>query len=404
MVLLDISATGEENIIEKQSGNQMNDLEYRRTQLLKLQHTVIDLEDLSSGVSIADLTLNDFRIDLAGYHRDHAAVLESQPLGAHTATLAASQGENGVPPGVIFCLRAAGPAAVAAIESGYPLAPHYLVHVGDDGTVVLPHSHTKQLLDRLKRLTVGRDLPDLSAYNRFDRVTRAGADMQHARKQLSTAVASIVGKREERAVASLFSPGGTHAQKGEFAGIDDYEVIAYLVILPEDEALSAGTERADFGVFTLKFSKPGDAAFTVTEKTQCITESLTALRSLFADLSTDQIVRVEINHIGDGEGSFWVEVGVAILAINGFLSGPANTLHVLGLALEKWGSKYDPPILGLKTTGQWFQGLAWRLTPQATPEHRRPGCYGLKKWLDRRTVRCRDCGFLSDCAQQITAG
>ena len=67
MVLLDISATGEENLIEQQSGNQMNDLEYRRKQLLKLQDAVIDLEDLSSGVSIADLTLNDFRIDLAGY-------------------------------------------------------------------------------------------------------------------------------------------------------------------------------------------------------------------------------------------------------------------------------------------------------------------------------------------------
>ena len=67
MVLLDISATGEENLIEQQSGNQMNDLEYRRKQLLKLQDAVIDLEDLSSGVSIADLTLNDFRIDLAGF-------------------------------------------------------------------------------------------------------------------------------------------------------------------------------------------------------------------------------------------------------------------------------------------------------------------------------------------------
>ncbi len=67
MVLLDISATGEENIIEYQSGDQMNDLEYRRKQLLKLQDAIIDLEDLSSGVSIADLTLNDFRIDLAGY-------------------------------------------------------------------------------------------------------------------------------------------------------------------------------------------------------------------------------------------------------------------------------------------------------------------------------------------------
>ncbi|MBX7122581.1 MAG: DEAD/DEAH box helicase family protein [Opitutaceae bacterium] len=236
MVLLDISATGEENIIEKQSGNQMNDLEYRRTQLLKLQHTVIDLEDLSSGVSIADLTLNDFRIDLAGYLRDHAALLQSLPLGVHAATLTAATGDNGIPPGVIFCLRAVGPAAIAAIEPGYPLAPHYLVHVGGDGTVILPHSHTKQLLDRLKKLTVGRDLPDLTACTRFDRATRGGRDMERAQKQLSGAVASIVGKREERAVASLFTPGGTHAQKGEFAGIDDFEVVAFLVVLPEPEA------------------------------------------------------------------------------------------------------------------------------------------------------------------------
>ena len=81
MVLLDISATGEENIIEQQSGNQMNDLEYRRKQLLKLQDAVIDLEDLSSGVSIADLTLNDFRIDLAGFLKDHPERLENLPFG-----------------------------------------------------------------------------------------------------------------------------------------------------------------------------------------------------------------------------------------------------------------------------------------------------------------------------------
>ena len=73
MVLLDVSATGEENVIEFQAGNQMNDLEYRRAQLQKLQDAVIDLEDLSSGVSIADLTLNDFRIDLAGYLRANEA-------------------------------------------------------------------------------------------------------------------------------------------------------------------------------------------------------------------------------------------------------------------------------------------------------------------------------------------
>src|SRR3546814_13007862 len=40
------------------------------------------------------------------------------------------------------------------------------------------------------------------------------------------------GKSEERAIASLFSPGGTHALKGEFAGINDFEVVAFVVILP----------------------------------------------------------------------------------------------------------------------------------------------------------------------------
>src|SRR6476659_1582121 len=83
MVLLDVSATGEENVIEFQAGNQMNDLEYRRAQLQKLQDAVIDLEDLSSGVSIADLTLNDFRTDLSGFLRDNKARMEAMPLGTY---------------------------------------------------------------------------------------------------------------------------------------------------------------------------------------------------------------------------------------------------------------------------------------------------------------------------------
>ena len=230
MVLLDVSATGEENIIEQQSGNQMNDLEYRRTQLLKLQDAVIDLEDLSSGVSIADLTLTDFRIDLAQYLKAHPGKLESLPLGTFAVT---STPETGIPPGIVFCLRAEGEAATKAFEPGYPLAPHYLVHVGDDGTALLPFTQAKTALDRLKRVWIGRDLPDAEACGRFDKATKLGEDMAHARKLLSAAVASVIGKKEERAVASLFTPGGTHAMKGEFAGINDFEVVAFLVIPPE---------------------------------------------------------------------------------------------------------------------------------------------------------------------------
>jgi hypothetical protein len=243
MVLLDVSATGEENVIEFQAGNQMNDLEYRRAQLQKLQDAVIDLEDLSSGVSIADLTLNDFRIDLSGYLRENKERLETLPLGAYAVTStpksAAGNGDGGIPPGVIFCLRAVGDAALKSPEPGYPLSPHYVVHVGDDGEIKLPYTQAKQVLDCLKKLSLGRDLPDAEACARFDKATRFGRDMGPYQKLLARAVASVVGKKEERAVASLFSPGGTHAMKGEFAGISDFEVVAFLVVLPDTEGAAA---------------------------------------------------------------------------------------------------------------------------------------------------------------------
>ncbi|WP_367354076.1 helicase-related protein [Agrobacterium pusense] len=240
MVLLDVSATGEENVIEFQAGNQMNDLEYRRAQLQKMQDSVIDLEDLSSGVSIADLTLNDFRIDLAGYLRDHREQLEALPLGTYAVVSPPEDefgsAENVISPGVIFCLRAVGETAERLAEPGYPLKPHFVVHVSDEGDALLPYTRAKQVLDRLKKVSIGRDLPDAQACGRFDKSTRFGRDMEPYQKLLARAVASIAGKSEERAVASLFSPGGTHALKGEFAGINDFEVVAFLVILPETGA------------------------------------------------------------------------------------------------------------------------------------------------------------------------
>lgn len=232
MVLLDISATGEENLIEEQSGNQMNDLEYRRKQLQKLQDAVIDLEDLSTGVSITDLTLTDFRIDLAQYMKAHPEKLENLPLGTSAVT---TTSELEVPPGIIFCLRAEGQASKKALDPGYPLAPHFLVHVGEDGSMLLPYTQAKRILDRIKRVSLGRDLPDAGACAKFDKATRMGEDMSHAGRLLAAAVASIVGKSEERAVGSLFSPGGTHALKGEFAGINDFEVVAFLVVMPDGD-------------------------------------------------------------------------------------------------------------------------------------------------------------------------
>jgi SNF2 family DNA or RNA helicase len=239
MVLLDVSATGEENIIGPDDPSRMNDLEYRRKQLMQLQDKVIDLEDISTGLSIADLTLNDFRMDLANYIKERDHHVASLPMGSFAVTTAHANGEAPIPPGLIFCLRAVGTAALKGVEEGYPLKPHYLVYVAEDGTTLLPYTQAKHVLDRMKKLCLGREEPLQSAIKTFDQRTRNGQDMGVLRKGLSAAVASITGKKEERAVASLFSPGGTHAQKGEFAGVDDFEVVAFLVVLADEQAAAA---------------------------------------------------------------------------------------------------------------------------------------------------------------------
>lgn len=228
MVLLDVSATGEENLIEAQSGNPMNDLEYRRKQLLQLQDAVVDLEDLSTGVSIADLTLTDFRIDLAEFERANPDALEGFPLGVSAVV---REREAELPAGMVFCVRAEGERAQRVFGPAYPLAPFALVHVGDDGVVGLTYLQAKQLLDHLKLACAGRNEADPDLARRVDRSTRYGRDMQSAQRLLAAAISSIIGKGEERAAASLFNPGGTHALAGEFAGTQDFEVIAYLTIL-----------------------------------------------------------------------------------------------------------------------------------------------------------------------------
>jgi hypothetical protein len=134
-------------------------------------------------------------------------------------------------------LRAEGATAQKGIDPSYPLAPHYLVHVGQDGEVVLPYTQAKRMLDWLKRLSLGRDLPDAQACKAWDKTTRHGEDMRQAQQLLAAAVASVAGKSAERAVASLFTPGGTHAMKGEFAGLNDFEVLAYLVVSPAAPAV-----------------------------------------------------------------------------------------------------------------------------------------------------------------------
>ncbi|MBF0183089.1 MAG: helicase [Magnetococcales bacterium] len=235
MVLLDVSATGEENVIEYQSGNQMNDLEYRRKQLLKLQEAVIDMEDVEGGIAITDLTLHDFRMDLANFRSRSGWDLQALPLGSMAVTTSDSFAAAEIPPGVIFCLRAEAAATHLEAGSNDPLAPHYLLHVGLQGSILLPHTQAKRILDRLRKLALSQETIDAPACLRFDQATRNGREMKMWQELLAKGVHSLLGKTEERAMASLFTPGGTHAMPGEFCGVHDFEVVAWLVVLPHEE-------------------------------------------------------------------------------------------------------------------------------------------------------------------------
>lgn len=207
MLLLDISATGEENLIEAKAGNVMNDLEYRRKQLLQLQDAVVDIEDLSSGLSLTDLTLNDFRVDLTTYlaeHPEEAERFDMLPPAVYAPVFADAQ----IAPGTLFVLRAVTERSLKAARD-YPFAPHYLIHVSEGGAALLPPTQAKQALDRLRKLCAGQER-DPDAERQFERLTRGGERMEALQKNLSAALTAITGRAEERAAASLFSLGGTH--------------------------------------------------------------------------------------------------------------------------------------------------------------------------------------------------
>jgi len=209
----------------------MNDLAYRRRQLEQLQNEVIDLEDLGGSISITDMTLNDFRMDLAEYLKTHSDRLEHMPPGAFAVTNVDDlMDEDGsVGPGVIFCLRS----ETARIKSynTYAIAPYYLVYVSDSGEIRLNFTQTKKTLDLFKKLSLGRSQSNALALEQFNTATRNGADMSQYQALLAKAVTAITGKAEEKGVESLFQRGGTVLTKESFKGIDDFEVMAYLIVL-----------------------------------------------------------------------------------------------------------------------------------------------------------------------------
>lgn len=225
MVLLDISATGEENVIEYDKNKQMNDLDYRRKQMKQLQSSVIDLEDMDGSVSITDMTLNDFRMDLSGYMKDNLERLEMSPSGFFAAV---RRSDAEFSAGTIFCLKDIH--GKVEFDPNYALAPYYLVYVSENGEVIFNHLQSKKSLDIFKKLCALNKALDQASIDALNAETRNGKDMSAYKHMLEIVIQSIVGKTEEKGVESLFSRGGTVLTQSQFSGVDDFEVVSYLII------------------------------------------------------------------------------------------------------------------------------------------------------------------------------
>ena len=215
-----ITSTGDDNLL---SANEKGDLEYRRNQLKKLQNEVVDIEDMDTGVNIMDLGLNEFRLDLLANLKEHPN-MDLTPFGM-SAVVSASEL---VEPGVMYVLKNKNNGV--NIDRSNLLHPFYMVYLSHTGTVICDHLSPKKLLDKMRYACKDKTEPDKMLCKQFNKETRDGKNMRHYSDLLQSAIESIITVKEESDIDSLFSVGETSALTYNIKGLDDFELICFLVI------------------------------------------------------------------------------------------------------------------------------------------------------------------------------
>lgn len=220
MKALVLSSTGDDNPL---SPEEKGDLEYRREQLQRLRTEVVDLEDMRGGVSITDLGLNEFRMELLEYAKHHPE-LETCPGGISAVTAATPD----APPGVVFVLKNVH--NEVNINDRNRLHPYYLVYLDEDGVTLHSHLCPKDILDAMRQLCRGQKQPDKALCLVFNAETDDGRKMQKYSDLLEDAVLSIVDAKADSDLDSLFRAGGTTALLDKVSGLDDFELICFVVV------------------------------------------------------------------------------------------------------------------------------------------------------------------------------
>lgn len=215
-----LTATGDDNPL---SAEEQGDLKYRRDQLERLKEEVVDIEEMNTGVSIMDLGLNEFRLDLLDYMRENHDI-EHTPHGLHAIVPSAQD----APSGVIFVLKNRN--NEINIDRKNRLHPFYMVYISKDSEVIVDHLDPKDLLDRMRHLCRGKSEPILELCRKFNAETRDGQRMGTYSRLLGDAISSLIKVKESTDLFS-FLDGDTGSLFGnEVRGLDDFELICFLIV------------------------------------------------------------------------------------------------------------------------------------------------------------------------------
>ncbi len=224
MVMLDVAGGGDDDIIS----NVSKDLEYRKNQLKKLQEEVVDLEDISGGITLTDFTLDDFIISLEKYVKEHPGQIENAPTGIHAVASIPDNLEKEIKPGVIFCLKQIKFNTDEKVANS--LYPFYLVYVKDNGDIFISNKSPKSILDLYKGIAVNNKEILKEVVNEFNKETKDGYKMDKYTYLLEKAVHDIKGIVEEKGIKSLFRKGTSSITTNQIEGLNDFELISFLVI------------------------------------------------------------------------------------------------------------------------------------------------------------------------------
>ena len=220
MKIVDMTATGDDNLL---SDEEKTDLEYRKAQLKRLQDEVVDIEDMTTGISIMDLGLNEFRLDLLDYIKRHPDI-DKSPFGLH----AIAKATEDTPAGVIYVLK--NRSNSVNIDNQNRLHPFYMVYISNDGEVICDHLSPKDMLDKMRYLCKGKTEPYSELCKQFNKETRDGRNMSQYSNLLGDAIASIIEVKDESDIDSFLGGGQVSFLNNEIKGLNDFELICFLVV------------------------------------------------------------------------------------------------------------------------------------------------------------------------------